>query len=346
VQKRRGKKVQKSEGKKVEPALVTPERNGGGTCNHKPATKVFALVATYRRLPELRRLLDSLKAQTRRVDRLVLVDNAADGEVEEWAASEAFPIQYIPSPANLGCGDGLRQGEEWIAGQPAEQCTHIWVLDDDAVPPPETLERLLEAMGETGAALSVPLLSDTEGKLWGFPEPVDKRQRTRIRGITDPVDCEKDFGRGPHSCCWATGTCQLFDRSILESSGWHRPDFWLLGEDLEVSMRMARAEGACFITDVVVPHLPPGEGGGAHSPWARAKFLSLLQNLTYIAFWRNHGFHMIRYLPGNYRRYLRDYGLGLPVWVEVASVFLAGAVLGQPFGRGVGRRLRRRFGVG
>lgn len=307
---------------------------------------VMALVATYNRLLELKRLVECLKAQGRPVDRLVLVDNAADPEVQRWAVQVDFPIHYIASAGNRGCGDGIRQGEEWIATLPVSECSHIWVLDDDAVPPPQTLGRLMEALRDGEAALAVPLLSDVDGKLWGFPEPVDRKWRRRIRGIDHPGDCLEEFGPGPHPCCWATGTCQLFDRTILESTGWHRTDFWLLGEDLEVSMRMARAGGACFITDVVVPHLPPAGSKAPLPAWERAKFLSLLQNLTYIAFRRNHGFHMIRYLPGNYRRYVRDYGWRASVWVELALVFLGGAVLGQPFGCGVGRFLRRRVGVG
>lgn len=60
--------------------------NNQQSANKVKEAQVIALVATYRRLPELRRLVDCLRAQTRPVGRLVLADNAADPAVKARVA--------------------------------------------------------------------------------------------------------------------------------------------------------------------------------------------------------------------------------------------------------------------
>jgi hypothetical protein len=101
------------------------------------------------------------------------------------------------------------------------------------------------------------LLFDDKEHLWAFPEPRETALRAGIRRTVDTDECRRAFGGEPHAFCWATGACMLYARRAFETCGLFREDFWMLGEDLEFSMRVAAAAGGVFTADAQVPHLPP-----------------------------------------------------------------------------------------
>lgn len=301
---------------------------------------VVVLVATYRRAEELRRLGGCLEAQTVPVARVVVADNADDPATRAVTGAFRIPATYLPMGANLGCGAGLRAAEDLLAG--GDTGTHWWILDDDAVPPPDALEKLLEALVRGGAGMAVPLLTDRAGRVWGFPEPADREQQRLFRRTTDPAEVARVLGSGPQACFWTTGACQLVTVEAARKAGLHRGDFWMLGEDLDFSMRVSRSSGAVFRADVVVPHLPPeAAGDGTAGRAGYAKFCALLQNLAYLAFWNRGSAHMVRYLPGNFRRFFRDEGWG-PGRLRDAADCLISGLCGYPAGRAAGARIRGR----
>lgn len=318
--------------------------------------RVVVVVATYRRAEELRRLGRCLACQTHPVAAVVVADNADDAETRAVVDGFPVPATYLPMGANLGCGGGLRAAEEFllglgvkaagpraaVAGLPGDDPgTHWWILDDDAVPPPETLEKLMGALSQSGAGLAVPLLADELGRIWGFPEPMEPAQRSLFRETELPAEVARILGPNPLGCFWATGACQLVSLEAVKKAGLHRGDFWMLGEDLDFSMRVSCVAGAVFRTDVVVPHLPPKAVPGQSGRSDYVKFCSLLQNLTYLAVWNRGSAHMYSYLPGNFRRFFRDEGWG-PARLRDAVDCLVSGFFGLPAGRGAGARIRRR----
>jgi hypothetical protein len=301
-------------------------------------SKVVAVVVTWRRERELERLLASLERSTVPLHGCVVVDHA--GTVPEEFARRSFPVRIVRDTSNPGPGAGWANGTRVAAEYFGK--TDIWYLDDDVVIPPGTLEILLREKRDAPAIC--PLLEDSEGKLWGFPEPVSQPDRKIIREAKTPSAAFELLGPGPHRFCWATGACILVDRVALESTGLHRGDFWMLGEDLEFAMRLANAGPAVFTCLAAVPHLPPKP---PNAETARKsdyrKFCSLLQNLSYLAFRSPHSRHMWRYLPGNYRRFFRSHGT-LPSTIrDAASCFVQGAILGHPAGHQSGEALRERI---
>lgn len=298
------------------------------------AARVIVLAATFRRNRELARLFEALAGQTVPVAGAVVADNAADGACRELVETRSVPSVYLALSENRGCGAGLLAAEKAALARFPEG-THWWILDDDAVPPPETLSRLLEALKVSGAGMAVPLLTDAEGRVWAFPEPAEPRLRRIFRETADPAEIARRLGPGPHAARWATGACQLVEVEAARAVGLHRDDFWMLGEDLDFSMRLAAGPGLCFVTDVLVPHLPPPVANEPGSEaWNRRKFRALLQNLTYLALHRRRqAGHLWRYLPGNYGRYFRTHGWSAGCWREAAVCFWNGAVRGRPAGR-------------
>jgi hypothetical protein len=301
-------------------------------------SRVVAVVVTWQRERELDRLLASLESSSFPLAGCVVMDHA--GTVPENAAARAFPVRIFPDLSNPGPGagwaNGTRRARE-IFGE-----TDILYLDDDVVLPPETLEILLRE--KSGARAICPLLEDAAGRLWGFPEPADANQRRLMREAKTPADARRLLGPGPHRLCWATGACLLVDSDGQAKAGLHRADFWMLGEDLEYSMRLASGGAAVFTCLTSVPHLPPLPTDLEAARRADyQKFCSLLQNLSYLSLHSRHSAHMWRYLPGNYRRFFRTHGCGVSALADAWECLWQGAVRGRPAGHRAGAKLRERI---
>ena len=304
-----------------------------------PAPKVAAAVATYRRDRELARLLSALANSETAFAAVFVADNASSQETKGVCTSAG--AKWLPRPVNNGPGAAWNTAVTAALGDP--EITHILVLDDDVVPPPDALKVMLAEMDRAGAGATAPLLFDRQEKLWGFPEPKESELRPAIRRVSDPTSARKILGEDPHPFCWATGACMLYRRDVFEKCGLFREDFWMLGEDLEFSMRAAAAVGGVFTAKVAIPHLPPEPTDPHGAKIAhREKFLALLQNLSFLSFRSPHSAHLRLYLPGNFRRYLRTEGWGAGTLWDGWYTFWQGAVLGQPAGTAAGARIRQR----
>lgn len=300
-------------------------------------------MVTHRRPDELKRLLKGLAESRPRPLGCVISDHAPGGEVPAIAAAAGLKTVVLENAANPGPGAGWSRAAK-AALDLFPEAEAVWYLDDDVVIPPDGLEILLDEMTRAGADSIAPLLEDSAGRLWAFPEPESLPFRQKIRAADTPAAALALIGPDPVPFCWCTGACYLVKRSILESEVYHREDFWLLGEDLEYSMRIAAASKAVFTCRVTVPHLPPP----ASSPAAArksdyVKFCSLLQNLTYLAFHSKDSRHMKRYLPGNYRRFLRKHSPLRRATRDAAACFWNGAIRAEPAGGPLGRQLRERI---
>lgn len=294
---------------------------------------LLAAVVTHRRPRELRRLLESLADSSEKPDVCVVADHAPDGSSQSAAAGLPFPVEILEDASNPGPGAG------WAHASAAHPASDVLFLDDDVVLPSHAIARMRAHLDPLG--MVAPLLEDADGHLWGFPEPQIMRQRRLIRQAKTPAEAERLLGAGPHPMVWCTGACVLIAKNLFQRIGPHRRDFWMLGEDLELSMRAAAQGHAVFLGDVSVPHLPPESSSDPLH--ARIKFCSLLQNLCYLSVRSPHRTHMIRYLPGNFRRYFRTFGWNAASLTQAWRCFYGGILRGEPAGGPTGTTLRKRL---
>src|SRR5438045_524516 len=101
---------------------------------------VVAVVATCRREAELARLLASLAKIPSGLGGTVIVDNGGEAAVRQLVESAGCDARYVAPGRNLGCGGGLHAGEAAAIENFGSRPTHIWILDDDAVVPPNAIE--------------------------------------------------------------------------------------------------------------------------------------------------------------------------------------------------------------
>ena len=289
---------------------------------------VVVAIVTHRRPVELGRLLEGLKKSSLPVRGCVISDHAPGGKTREIAARGGIEVIVREDGTNPGPGVGWAKAAELALAHFGPNVDAVWFLDDDVVIAPDALRILWEAMTSSGAGGAAPLLEDAAGRLWAFPEPEAPELRETIRKAVTCADAARLIGPEPQPSVWCTGASFLVSRQAIDAVGFHRGDFWMLGEDLEYSMRVASRCGVVFTTRVVVPHLPePGSDPEAARRGDYRKFLALLQNVSYLGFHCPHSAHMKWYVAGNFRRFFRTHGLrGLG---DALRCFWEGAVRGR-----------------
>lgn len=107
-------------------------------------TRLHGVLVTFRRPADLAVTLRRLAGQTRRLDRLIVVDNNADRHVNELVTAHpdaASIVEYLPAPDNLGPAGGLALGCSRVLRAAAD---HDWVMFFDDDNPPRTARGVQE----------------------------------------------------------------------------------------------------------------------------------------------------------------------------------------------------------
>ncbi|MHA6289517.1 glycosyltransferase family 2 protein [Maricaulis sp. CAU 1757] len=152
---------------------------------------VSVILPTFRRADGLRRALDSLLAQSRLPDEIIIVDNdpaaSARQAVELAAATSLCPIHYVHA-SEPGVANARNAGWARAGGR------HVAFLDDDEIASPGWLAALLSTADERGASVVFgPLLGDA-GEASGLRGALARRVYSR------PGPAEDSTLDAPYGC--------------------------------------------------------------------------------------------------------------------------------------------------
>ncbi|MDE2485470.1 MAG: glycosyltransferase family 2 protein [candidate division NC10 bacterium] len=197
----------------------------------------------YRHLPAC---LDSVKRQSLRPDRVILLDNHSCAD-EIGPIGNAYPeVQILAMRDNLGYSGGANR-----IVQEADGYDHVMLLNPDVVLGPRYLEELVQGMvslpdvGTMGGKL---LLSDSQvvGEPCGdAPQMLDSTGHLifRSRRIIDRGHGERDVGQHdrPEEIFSICGAAVLYRRSMLDDiqidGEYFDEDFFAYKEDVDTCWR-------------------------------------------------------------------------------------------------------------
>lgn len=252
--------------------------------------RVAAVIVTWNRLRLLRRLVRALEDATVSPDVVVVVDNASDDGTAQWLHewSSAMPLRVVALPENTGGAGGFHEG---IRAALAENVDLLWLMDDDGLPMPDCLERLLE--GRDGWDLWGPLVvaEDDPGRLC-FPVRLPRSKRV-VRSVEDAAVVAHD---GVIADVVIPFNGVLMTPALAEEIGLPRREFFIWGDDVEYLWR-ARRSGARVAT-LVGPrfHHPATDDLGSpmafglatynHSPSELKHYCLVRNNVTNLASYR------------------------------------------------------------
>ena len=223
---------------------------------------VWAVVVTYNRRELLEQCLAALLSQTRPPDRILVVDNASTDGTGALLASNTYVskgVKMISLAENQGSSGGFHAG--LVAAHEAG-ADWAWLMDDDTIPRPDALEKLLSADTEAIVRASVAVWKD--GRL--HPMNVPGFERDAVAPLVDGA------AAGVLPLRTATFVSLLVHRRVVDEFGLPDTGFFLWSDDIEYTARITRGAGgetrAVLVASSVVehrtktPHTAVTEAGG------------------------------------------------------------------------------------
>jgi rhamnopyranosyl-N-acetylglucosaminyl-diphospho-decaprenol beta-1,3/1,4-galactofuranosyltransferase len=184
---------------------------------------VAAVIPTRARLGGLQAAVASLRAQERRPDAILVVDNESTDGTAAWLA-EQEDVTVLPLHANTGAPGGFQAG---IDAALAAGHEWIWLIDDDCVAEPAALAALLR-------------VADGHGRIGGIVPTVrfgDDREETGRR-VGEAALMAPTTGEDAD---WAPFAGLLLAAEACRAAGPLRTDWFLWHADVEYCLRLRLA---------------------------------------------------------------------------------------------------------
>lgn len=216
--------------------------------------KVCAVIVTYNRKKLLEECLDAIIGQTRKIDKIIIIDNASTDGTSELINNKFLPtgiIQYIKQNKNLGGAGGFYEGFKEASSQSFD---FIWIMDDDTIPTNKALENLLKA-NETLEANheKISFLASAIFAINGDPDNVPTISRkTASNGNSNWYNY---LDNGIVKIDTATFVSLLIKVDAIKKCGLPCRDYFIWGDDTEFTTRLTTFYGdAYFVGDSKVVH--------------------------------------------------------------------------------------------
>ncbi|PRI10193.1 glycosyltransferase [Leucobacter massiliensis] len=232
--------------------------------------RVTAVLVAYNRRELLREALGALAAQTRPVDRLVVVDNASDDGSGELAAEMlerwGERARLLRLTRNTGGAGGFAAG---IAAAVAEDDTDwVWVMDDDTVPHPEALAEALAAheryrgTGQDDLAVMGSRVVWTDGSDHPMNTP-----KPKIRASAE--ERARAAEAGGMEIRTISFVSAFLRAARVRELGLPIADYFLWNDDFEYSARLLRGARGLSVPGSVVTHKTAARGSSDQDPGPR-----------------------------------------------------------------------------
>lgn len=190
------------------------------------APQFAGVLVTFRRPDALATMLRALGAQTRTLDRLIVVDNEPTGATRALVGELAPGAEYVAAAENLGPAGGIALGMERILAEAADR-DWIVTLDDDDPPTDPTLFATLLAFATHLAA------RDRSVGAVGAEGARCDRGRGRMVWVPD------EELRGDVDVDWIGGDFfPVYSAAALRVAGTMRADLFFGFEELDLGLRL------------------------------------------------------------------------------------------------------------
>ncbi len=213
---------------------------------------VAAVVVTYNRSRLLVECLDALLRQSRPVDKVVLIDNASSDDTAAVLKANGYlehpKIAYRRLSSNTGGAGGFHEGMKQAHETGFDW---VWVMDDDAEPYDDALEKLLPAfqVGGISGVASLPFGAN------GLPQPEHRgwldlnSSKQRAHRCIDPKDLVK-----PIEINFASFVGLAVHRKAIDRIGLPKGELFIKGDDLEYCVRLASVGPLILVPDSKIRH--------------------------------------------------------------------------------------------
>ncbi len=282
--------------------------------------RVAVAVVTFNRRQLLAECLEAILAQTHPVERVFVVDNASTDGTPELLRDRGLidepRLTYIRLERNLGGAGGFSRAVEEARGV---ECDWIWLMDDDAEPPRESLGRLMAS-----AAAADPANAALAQRAISPDGSVQLNARGFLGRRPSPLPLEAYEGGSEPEVDFATFVGFAVRARVARAIDPPRADFFIWADDYEYCCRV-RSHGAVrVVATSSIVHKDVGHVAYANrrsALWNRL-FGWSFGATQYAGFWRN--ICGVRNYVWIRKTYAGESALGA---VATAGAFLAKALL-------------------
>jgi rhamnopyranosyl-N-acetylglucosaminyl-diphospho-decaprenol beta-1,3/1,4-galactofuranosyltransferase len=217
---------------------LAPERDSGTVC---------AVVVTYNRRDLLEECLAALKGQSRKVDRILVVDNASTDGTPELLRTNHPDVDLLEMPQNEGGAGGFHEGMKRATEEGNEW---LWLMDDDTIPRPDALERLLASLDRLDG-LPEPIMLGSKA-VWtdGNWHPMNF-VGARLADYPGFLDAST---KGLISVRTVTFVSLLVRSDAVRRYGLPHKHYFIWSDDIEWTARVLMHERGYLVADSVVEH--------------------------------------------------------------------------------------------
>jgi GT2 family glycosyltransferase len=200
--------------------------------------------------------LEGLRAQTRRADEIIVVDNASTDDSLALLAARYPEVRAVPYQKNLGFAGGMNAG---IAASRGEV---VVALNNDAIPRPDWLATLiapLEADVRLGATMSTMVFAHASATIAAAGIAVHRNGLALEDLLGTPA---ATLPATPRPIFGPTGGAAAYRRAMLDDIDHFDEDFFLYLEDVDLAWRARlRRWSSLHVPGAVVAHIYSASSG-------------------------------------------------------------------------------------
>jgi len=211
--------------------------------------KIAAVVVTYNRFELLKETIEAIRAQTYTPRQVIVIDNGSTDGTGDWL-DEQPGLTVIHQPNSGGSGGfytGLKQAL-------TSDCNFAWVMDDDTICRPDTLQKLVEKI----SLVTEPVGFIGSKSVWNDGNP----HLMNIPAITPAFNREVPFNKYDDKGVLLVETISfvslLINIEAVKVVGLPYKEFFIWGDDQEYTRRITKAGYlGLYCTDSIVLHKTP-----------------------------------------------------------------------------------------
>ena len=232
--------------------------------------RVAAVVVSYNREQLLQECLDGLAAQTYAVAQTIVVDNASTDNAVQVIRQHSLHPELMELRENVGGAGGFAAGIARVAGD--KGIDYVWIMDDDTIPTPTAIEKLIEAIDEAEKLNgSKPVIVGSQAVWIDGREHLMNKPRPR-RWIHHGAErLEKSKG-AYQARSFSFVSCCIDAHEIRARKALPVGAYFLWNDDFEFTTRLLKEGAGYYVPASVVEHKTKVFGSSNADPGARFRF--------------------------------------------------------------------------
>ncbi|MGU8265165.1 glycosyltransferase family 2 protein [Clostridium perfringens] len=205
--------------------------------------KICAVVVTFNRLELLKLCIENLLNQVRKLDEIIIVNNASTDGTEKYLESLNIEnLTVVNLENNIGGAGGFNEG---IKLAYKKEYDYIWVMDDDTIATKDALNNMLIKINELkneniGFVCSNVLYKDESACIMNVPKVKDIWNTYASEGA---IEVES-----------ASFVSVLVSRKAVKEVGLPIKEFFIWGDDVEFTRRVTNILKGYMVVNSVVYH--------------------------------------------------------------------------------------------